>query len=104
MPDLSNPEIGVEGEYAYCDTCGLLFHWEQLTLTASGAYFCDDHVHEGMGGGTVHVHVWNPESTGDPTRCELCGLPAQVDRKENDDESDHLHDSQRDVAAGEGIN
>ena len=43
MPDLSNPEIGVEGEYAYCDTCGLLFHWEQLTLTSSGAYYCDDH-------------------------------------------------------------
>ena len=53
MADLSNPEIGVEGEYAYCDTCGLLFHWEQLTLTASGAYYCDDHIHEGMGGVTV---------------------------------------------------
>ena len=77
MPDhLSNAETGVEGEYAYCDTCGLLFHWEQLTLTSSGAYFCDDHVHEGMGGVTI-------------------------DRKEVD-ESDHLHDSQQDVAAGEG--
>ncbi len=68
MPDLSNPEISVEGEYAYCDTCGLLFHWEQLTLTSSGAYFCDDHLHE----------------------------------KEDDDGADFLHDSQQDIAAGEG--
>lgn len=65
--DLSNAEIGVEGEYAYCDTCGLLFHWEQLTLSASGAYYCDDHT------------------------------------REEDDASDALHDSQRDVEAGEGI-
>ena len=42
MPDLSNAETSVEGEYGYCLVCGDLFHWEQLTLTQEGAY-CDDH-------------------------------------------------------------
>ena len=44
MRDLSNAEISVEGEYAYCNTCGELFHWEQLTLSELGVYYCDDHV------------------------------------------------------------
>ncbi len=43
MPDLSNPELSVEGEYNYCLTCGLLFHWEQLTNLVEGSY-CDDHI------------------------------------------------------------
>ena len=43
MPDLSNPEISVEGEYGYCLICGESFHWEQLTNMEVGSY-CDDHV------------------------------------------------------------
>ncbi len=42
MPDLSNAEISVEGEYGYCLMCGESFHWEQLTNTAAGSY-CDTH-------------------------------------------------------------
>lgn len=42
MPDLSNAEIGVEGEYGECLMCGESFHWEQLTNTEAGSY-CDDH-------------------------------------------------------------
>lgn len=38
MPDLSNAEISVEGEYGYCLVCGESFHWEQLTNLASGSY------------------------------------------------------------------
>ncbi len=45
MADLSNAEISVEGEHADCNTCGVSFHWEQLTL-AAGVYYCDDHVAE----------------------------------------------------------
>ncbi len=44
MPDLSNAEISVEGEHADCNTCGESFHWDQLTLTESGVYYCDVHV------------------------------------------------------------
>ena len=43
MPDLSNAEISVEGEYGECLVCGESFHWEQLTNTEEGPY-CDDHV------------------------------------------------------------
>ena len=43
MPDLSNAEISVEGEYGECLVCGESFHWEHLTNTAEGSY-CDDHV------------------------------------------------------------
>ena len=42
MPDLSNAEISVEGEYGECLVCGELFHWEQLTLRQEGPY-CDTH-------------------------------------------------------------
>lgn len=42
MPDLSNAEISVEGEYGYCLMCGESFHWEQLTNTEAGSY-CEAH-------------------------------------------------------------
>ncbi len=44
MPDLSNAEISVEGEYGECLVCGESFHWELLTNAAEGSY-CADHVH-----------------------------------------------------------
>ncbi len=40
MPDLSNAEISVEGEYGECLACGLSFHWEQLINTVLG-FYCD---------------------------------------------------------------
>ena len=43
MPDLSNAEISVEGEYGECLVCGESFHWTPLTNTQEGSY-CDDHV------------------------------------------------------------
>ena len=43
MPDLSNPEISVEGEYGECLVCGESFHWTHLTNMAEGSY-CADHV------------------------------------------------------------
>ena len=42
MPDLSNAEISVEGEYGECLVCGESFHWEDLTVMEEGSY-CDDH-------------------------------------------------------------
>ncbi|KKL09304.1 hypothetical protein LCGC14_2567160, partial [marine sediment metagenome] len=33
MPDLSNAEISVEGEYGFGIVWGESFHWEQLTNT-----------------------------------------------------------------------
>ncbi len=43
MPDLSNAEISVEGEYGECLVCGESFHWEQLTNLKSGSY-CETHI------------------------------------------------------------
>ena len=40
MPDLSNAEISVEGEYGECLVCGESFHWTQLTNLEAGSY-CD---------------------------------------------------------------
>ena len=42
MPDLSNAEISVEGEYGYCLVCGESFHWTQLTNLESGSYCHND--------------------------------------------------------------
>ncbi len=54
MPDLSNAEISIEGEYGECLVCGELFHWEQLTNLASGSY-CDADV---PGGGMDEAFAW----------------------------------------------
>lgn len=42
MPDLSNAEISVEGEYGYCLVCGESFHWTQLINLEAGDYCEDD--------------------------------------------------------------
>jgi len=45
MPDLSNAEISVEGEYGECLVCGESFHWMRLHHFTLGDY-CDVCVHD----------------------------------------------------------
>ncbi len=64
MPDLSNAEISVEGEYGECLVCGESFHWTRLTNAAEGPY-CDDHVDGGDEGDMGHDTALERDTFGD---------------------------------------
>ncbi len=84
MPDLSNAEISVEGEYGECLVCGESFHWTQLTNTQEGLY-CDDHV--GVFGDFSDYFVADDELR-TRMRVEPCD-----DHVDGDDEADMGHDT-----------
>ena len=93
MPDLSNAEISVEGEYGECLVCGESFHWELLTTLEAGSY-CDTHIDQARrvealasdrllyGNSFERVNVDGTRERIDPRRIRI-----------SDDEGDMGHDT-----------
>ena len=98
MADLSTDELTRDGEHGVCETCGELFHWEQLTNTDVGAY-CDEHLprdhhHHDRAGTAVHHSQHCP---GNHYLGPICT------DNHTDDGEDFGHDSAVDRGLGEGI-
>ncbi len=91
MPDLSNAEISVEGEYGECLVCGESFHWEQLTNTQEGPY-CDDHLPDDPQP-RQHDRGWVPSDTSRREWAKAMYQHAQNLRAGADDEGDMGHDT-----------